>query len=124
MADEAKDYRDLSLEDFMEFELRNQAWIVHRMEPTHRKELSDEALDLANYYGKAILQPGVALTDAIGYSATPNAYTLWKKYLAVYTLLTGWFLEEDLKAKEEALEAERAKEAFSKQRVDNPNRWR
>ena len=104
----AKDYHDLSLEDFMSFELRTQALIVRNMQIQHRKDLEDEALTLVNYYGGALLNPGAPIADASGYISEPNTYTMWKKYLSVYTLLSGWFLEDELRAKEELRDQELA----------------
>ena len=95
-----KHFSNLSLTDFATLNLRSQATVVKRMEPSHRRLLAEEALDLVNFYATSLLKPGASIIDTVGYSASPNSYTLWKKYLAIYTLLAGWFLEDELREKE------------------------
>ena len=94
------DFSAISLEDFMSFELRAQAKIVKQMSPEKRKALEEEALEQVNFYGRALTQPGAQLASDSGYVSEVNSYTKWNRFLAVYTLLSGWFLEEDLKARE------------------------
>ena len=93
-----------SLDEFMYLEARSMKRILEGMSSEHKQELLAECEE--RYY--AVLahctRVGVEAADSKKISRFPSAYTMVKKYAYYYTVLTGWWSEADLSAKEEALQ--------------------
>ena len=93
-----------SLEEFMFLEARTMKRILEGMSSEHKQELlaeCEERYHAALAYGTRV---GVEFADSRKISRFPSAYTMVKKYAYYYTVLTGWWSEADLSAKEEALQ--------------------
>lgn len=93
-----------SLEEFMFLEARTMKRILEGMSSEHKQELLAECEERYHVVLAYCTRVGVEAADSRKISRFPSAYTMVKKYAYYYTVLTGWWSEADLSAKEEALQ--------------------
>ena len=93
-----------SLDEFMYLEARPMKRILEGMSSEHKQELLAECEERYHAVLAHCTRVGVEFADSRKISRFPSAYTMVKKYAYYYTVLTGWWSEADLSAKEEALQ--------------------
>ena len=93
-----------SLEEFMFLGARTMKRILEGMSSEHKHELLAECEERYHAALAHCTRVGAEAADSRKISRFPSAYTMVKKYAYYYTVLTGWWSEADLSAKEEALQ--------------------
>ena len=93
-----------SLEEFMSLSARMMKRILEGMSSEHKQELIAECEERYHATLAYCTRVGVEAADSKKITRFPPAYTAMKKYAYYYTVLTGWWSEADLSAKEEALQ--------------------
>lgn len=89
-----------SLEDLMTLRPQSMQMIIHQMSEEHKQALMDECLYLAEVATTKGTAVGMEWTDYRGVCRFPSPYNLAKKYMYLYTCISGWQFEADLREKE------------------------